>query len=93
MGNEEESYGYAVVLGLCNNSCQCSRIYRILGCPWTSYKVVYSKVEEIIKQQNRFIYCIKKGLWNKSLKEIGPFVNAKGPIFVVKLTYDENFTQ
>ena len=27
-----------------------------------------------------------------SLKEIGPFVNAKGPIFVVKLTYDENFT-
>ena len=60
MGNEEESYGYAVVLGLCDNSCQCSRIYRILGCPWTSYKVVYSKVEEIIKQQNRFISCIKK---------------------------------
>ena len=62
MGNEEESYGYAVVLGLCDDSCQCSRIYRILGCPWTSYKVVYSKVEEIIKQQNRFISCIKKGL-------------------------------
>ena len=28
-----------------------------------------------------------------SLKEIGPFVYAKGPIFVVKLTCDENFTQ
>ena len=50
MGNEEESYGYAVVLGLCDNSCQCSRICRILGCPWTSYKVVYSEVEEVIKQ-------------------------------------------
>ena len=35
----------------------------------------------------------KRGLWNKSLKEIGPFVHAKGPISVVKLTYDENFTQ
>ena len=36
---------------------------------------------------------LKKGLWNKSLKEIGPFVHAKGPIFVVKLTCNENFTQ
>ena len=35
----------------------------------------------------------KKGLWNKSLKEIGLFVYVKGPIFVVKLTYDKNFTQ
>ena len=32
------------------------------------------------------------GLWNKYLKEIGPFDYAKGPIFVVKLTCNENFT-
>ena len=44
------------------------------------------------EQQLHFLYDIKKGMWNKSLKEIGPFVNAKGPISVVKLTYDENFT-
>ena len=43
MGNEEESYGHAVVLGYCGNSYK----YRSLGCSWTSYKVVYSKVKEV----------------------------------------------
>jgi len=27
------------------------------------------------------------------MQEIGPFVHAKGPIFVVKLTWNEKFTQ
>ena len=36
-------YGYAVVFGYCGNSYK----YRSLGCPWTFYKVVDIKVEEV----------------------------------------------
>ena len=55
---------------------------------WGSKKVKWKKVRFTFE-----ITSFYKGLWNKSLKEIGPFVHAKGPIFVVKLTCDENFTQ
>ena len=40
---------------------------------------------------NEKLHNVKQGL--ALTKEIGPFVHAKGPIFVVKLTCDENFTQ
>ena len=52
--------------------------------------------DNLIQDEEQFLKeykSDKKGLWNKSLKEIGPFVHAKGPIFVVKLTCNENFTQ
>ena len=50
-------------------------------------------MDRVMQYRLYFKWTLNKGLWNKSLKEIGPFVHAKGPIFVVKLTCDENFTQ
>lgn len=47
MGNEEEFYGHAVVLGLCNNSCQCSKICGIFCRCRTYCEIPDSKVKEV----------------------------------------------
>jgi len=50
MGNEEESYGYAVVLGLHMDSYKCGQICGIFCCRRTYCKISDSKVKEVMKQ-------------------------------------------
>ena len=47
MGNEEESYGHAVVLGLYNDSYKCGHKCGIFCCRRTYCKISDSKVEEV----------------------------------------------